>query len=165
METKSLKQSIAIPVGYEAINIQNINGSIVYELVEVKKSLRDELVVKLKQNEIGMYFIEQNGGIWRVDANKRENIQNINYIPTKKLTEAFLALMELTKWNWVMNDFCELEKSEIKAVIWKDCTDDLLKISTSHYVKPKILNFITIEAAEEFHEEFHELLKTAKQLL
>ena len=162
METQTaVKHEITIPKGCEA-KVEIVGDKIVYTIIEIKKSLREKLDKELIENKYRMFYIKNtNNDIGYVFENRRKDR---DVMPTEPFAEAFLAFMQLVKWNYVMNGFKELEKHEISAMIVKQGATGKAYILQNKNFK-RVLNFKSCEDAVIFYNEFNDLIEVATPLL
>ena len=163
METKELK--IQIPEGYKIDKENSTFEKIVFKKKDTKPRSWEEYCKNFKGQ---YYYIQDNrdniatsftpDGYGLVSAYK-------NYIPTKELTEAFLAMMQLMSLRqaWIGDwkpDWSSRYSSNYCVVGVGDCFDVCILGKCRH-----ALSFPTIEMATDFMDCFKDLLKVAKPLL
>ena len=162
METKELK--IQIPEGYEIDKENSTFEKIVFKKKDTKPRSWEEYCKNFK----GQYYYIQNNrdniatsfipnGYGLVSAYK-------NYIPSKELAEAFLAMMQLMSLRqaWIGNWEPNWKNPDIKK--WCIIFECELKVSY-FYSNSRALSFPTKEMAEDFMNCFRDLLEIAKPLL
>ena len=163
METKELK--IQIPEGYKIDKENSTFEKIVFKKKDTKPRSWEEYCKNFKGQ---YYYIQDNrdniatsftpDGYGLVSAYK-------NYIPTKELTEAFLAMMQLMSLRqaWIGDwtpDWSSRYSSNYCVVGVGDCFDVCILGKCRH-----ALSFPTIEMATDFMDCFRDLLEIAKPLL
>ena len=155
------KVSIDIPQGFKAENVQIIDGKICYELVEVKKSIK-EIVEEYKTKTSEWYYIHNMSSISK-NTDNMIGRSSKNALPTQEKCEQIIALEQLIMNCWIVNGGKELNKNEVKAVIYRSARPDRIDIEEIDILK--ILNFTSLEIAQEFYETYRELIEIAKPLL
>ena len=157
-----LKASGILPDGYKAENIQIVNGKICYERVEVKKSV-ENIVNDYRSKIIKTYFITADSYIDKIDY-KISHKSYTNALYSYEKCEQILALEQLIMNCWIVNGCKELSRQETKAEIYRNEYDDEIVIDKIGPNYIRILNFTSLEIAQEFYETFRELIEIAKPL-
>ena len=165
METKELK--ITIPEGYEIDKENSTFEKIVFKKKDDKPRSWGEYYEQQIANKKHGYYIDDAdcssvSVVWNeyAGANKWRNV-----LPSKELTEAFLAMMQLMSlrqawigdWTPDWNDET-LVKWNIICLQNQVCLCDTL-------IKSRVLSFPTKEMAGDFMDCFRVLLEIAKPLI
>lgn len=162
MDIKELK--VRIPKGYEIDKENSTFEKIVFKKKDTKPRSWEEYCKNFKGQ---YYYIQDNrdniatsfapNGYGLVSAYK-------NYIPSKELAEAFLAMMQLMSLRqaWIGNWKPDWEDATSKwSIICEKC-----KLGIYHlYSTSNPLTFPTKEMAEDFMNTFKDLLEVAKPLI
>ena len=163
METKELK--ITIPEGQEIDWQESAKQE---KIVFKKKDTKPRSWEEYCKNFKGQYYYIQNNrdniatsfipnGYGLISAYK-------NYIPSKELAEAFLAMMQLMSLRqaWIGDWKPDWKNPDIKK--WCIIFECELKVSY-FYSNSRALSFPTIEMAVDFMNYFKDLLEVAKPLI
>lgn len=162
METKEIV--ITPPEGFEVDEENSTFQKIIFKKKKEFSSNWEEFCKKYPVKE-GEYYINVFSQISTTVSENSRNCFYKNYIPNKKLAEAFLALMQLITIR-------EKEYTKGWEPNWDDINDKYeiliinneLTISTSSFTSHP-LSFHTRELAEEFLRNWKGLIKIAKPLL
>lgn len=171
METKELK--ITIPEGFEIDKENSSFERIVFKKKDTKPRSWEEYCDKFKGQ---FYYIQDN----------RDNIATSfvpnglvsaykNYVPSKELAEAFLAMMQLMslRQDWIHKWSIESGMTDDWKPDWKNGNEtkyclihvkNIIKIC-DFYIANHTLSFPTEEMAEDFMNCFKDLLEIAKLLI
>lgn len=163
-DLQEILKAIGMPDGYKAENIQIVNGKICYELVEVKKSIK-EIVDEWRNYTLNKtYYMDATSSIDELGVGCNIDVKwNKSSLPTTEKCEQILALEQLIMNCWIVNGGKELSKNEVKAIIYRSARPNRIEIEEKDILK--ILNFTSLEVAQEFYETYRELIEIAKPLL
>ena len=166
METKELK--ITIPEGQE-IDWQESakQEKIVFKKKDTKPRSWEEYYEQQIANKKHGYYIDDAdcstvSVVWNeyAGANKWRNV-----LPSKELTEAFLAMMQLMSLRqaWI-GDWEPDWKDETRVKFIIICLENQVLFQNT-YITSRVLSFPTSEMAEDFMNTFKDLLEIAKPLI
>ena len=165
METKELK--IQIPEGYEIDKENSTFEKIVFKKKDDKPRSWGEYYEQQIANKKHGYYIDDAdcssvSVVWNeyAGANKWRNV-----LPSKELTEAFLAMMQLMSLRqaWI-GDWEPDWKDETRVKFIIICLENQVLFQNT-YITSRGLSFPTIEMAKDFMDCFKDLLEIAKPLL
>ena len=165
METKELK--IQIPEGYEIDKENSTFEKIVFKKKDDKPRSWGEYYEQQIANKKHGYYIDDAdcssvSVVWNeyAGANKWRNV-----LPSKELTEAFLAMMQLMSLRqaWI-GDWEPDWKDETRVKFIIICLENQVLFQNT-YITSRGLSFPTSEMAEDFMNTFKDLLEIAKPLI
>lgn len=173
METKELK--IQIPKGYE-IDWQESakQEKIVFKKKDTKPRSWEEYCKQHNTTVTECYFLDNVANVrafgWHPNVHSD---YYRNTLPSKELTEAFRAMMQLMslRHDWIhkwsidsgMTDDWEPDwRKTISCIVIEDNT---LLTATEYTSAQHVLSFPTLEMAKEFMNSFKDLLEVAKPLI
>ena len=165
METKELK--IQIPEGYEIDKENSTFEKIVFKKKDTKPRSWEEYYKQQIANKKHGYYIDDAdcssvSVVWNeyAGANKWRNV-----LPSKELTEAFLAMMQLMSLRqaWI-GDWEPDWKDETRVKFIIICLENQVLFQNT-YITSRVLSFPTSEMAEDFMNTFKDLLEIAKPLI
>ena len=165
METKELK--IQIPEGYEIDKENSTFEKIVFKKKDTKPRSWGEYYEQQIANKKHGYYIDDAdcssvSVVWNeyAGADKWKNV-----LPSKELTEAFLAMMQLMSLRqaWV-GDWKPDWKDETRVKFIIICLENQVLFQNT-YITSRSLSFPTSEMAEDFMNTFKDLLEIAKPLI
>ena len=166
METKELK--ITIPEGYEIDKENSTFEKIVFKKKDTKpRSWKEYYEQQIANKKHGYYIDDADCStvsvVWNeyAGANKWRNV-----LPSKELTEAFLAMMQLISLRqaWIGDWKPDWEDYDnYKYCVFGSKTDDFCIKSLTSARTP--LSFPTEEMATDFMNCFRDLLEIAKPLI
>ena len=165
METKELK--IQIPEGYEIDKEKSTFEKIVFKKKDTKPRSWGEYYEQQIANKKHGYYIDDAdcssvSVVWNeyAGADKWKNV-----LPSKELTEAFLAMMQLMSLRqaWV-GDWKPDWKDETRVKFIIICLENQVLFQNT-YITSRSLSFPTSEMAEDFMNTFKDLLEIAKPLI
>ena len=166
METKELK--ITIPKGYEIDKENSTFEKIVFKKKENAKprSWKEYYEQQIANKKHGYYIDDADCSsvsvVWNeyAGANKWRNV-----LPSKELTEAFLAMMQLMSLRQAWIGDWEPDWNDETRVKWNIiCLQNQVCLCDT-LIKSRVLSFPTSEMAEDFMNTFKDLLEIAKPLI
>ena len=165
METKELK--ITIPEGYEIDKDNSTFEKIVFKKKDTKpRSWKEYYEQQIANKKHGYYIDDADcstvSGVWNeyARADKWKNV-----LPSKELTEAFIAMMQLMSLRqaWI-GDWKPDWKDETRVKFIIICLENQVLFQNT-YITSRVLSFPTSEMAEDFMNTFKDLLEIAKPLI
>ena len=165
METKELK--ITIPEGYEIDKENSTFEKIVFKKKDTKPRSWEEYYKQQIANKKYGYYIDDAdcssvSVVWNeyAGANKWRNV-----LPSKELTEAFLAMMQLMSLRQAWIGDWKPDWEDVTRLKWNIiCLENQVCFQDT-YVTSRVLSFPTNEMAEDFMNTFKDLLEIAKPLI
>ena len=167
MDTKELK--IQIPEGYEIDKEKSTFEKIVFKKIDTKPRSWEEYCCQQQTNGKNGYCINHTTSkILKLDwglCTYQYYSSWKNVLPSEKLTEAFLAMMQLISLRqaWIGNwepDWEDETRLKWNIIFLQNqvCIEDTL-------IKSRVLSFPTKEMATDFMNCFRDLLEIAKPLI
>ena len=165
METKELK--ITIPEGYEIDKENSTFEKIVFKKKDTKPRSWEEYYKQQIANKKHGYYIDDADCssvviVWD-DCVGSDRWRNV--LPSKELTEAFLAMMQLMSLRqaWI-GDWTPDWKDETQLKWNIICLQNQVCLRDT-FIKSRVLSFPTQEMAADFVNTFKDLLEIAKPLI
>ena len=165
METKELK--ITIPEGYEIDKENSTFEKIVFKKKDTKPRSWEEYYKQQIANKKHGYYIDDADCstvviVWD-DCVGSDRWRNV--LPSKELTEAFLAMMQLMSLRQAWIGDWKPDWKDVTRLKWNIiCLENQVSFQDT-YITSRVLSFPTKEMAEDFMNCFRDLLEIAKPLI
>lgn len=160
---KELK--IEIPTGYEIDKEKSTFEKIVFREINTKpRSWKEYCMKQAANNKKGYYINDAGCSFEEIPWHGCSTVNNWrNVLPSRELTEAFLAMMQLMslRQTWI-DDWKPDWRKSISCIVIENNT---LLTATEYSLAQHVLSFPTLEMAEEFMNCFKDLLEIAKPLI